>query len=75
MNTIQRNQVVMGGYLFVEYYRDTDASSGYGSSPQVAYWAGSLRDAPLEPGEDDWMPLLPCDSPDPFDLACERRYD
>lgn len=75
MNTIKRTQVILGDHVAVEYYRDSDNSSGYGDNAQVAYWHGSLRDAPMEPSEDDWMPILPDNSPDPFDLACERLHD
>lgn len=67
MNTITRTQVICGGYHAVEYFRDSDN--------QVAYWFGLLRDAPLAPPESEWRPISVDTSPDPFDLACERRLD
>ena len=37
------------------YYRDDDNNSGCGDNPQVAYWYGQYKDAPLEPADDAWV--------------------
>lgn len=64
-----------GGW-FAEFYRDDDGNSGYGDNPEVAYWFGTEQQCrAVKQSEVTFHPLILNDTPDPFDLACERRYD
>jgi hypothetical protein len=69
----QRTEVLTPFGYCVEYYRDDDNDSGYGWNPQRAVWWGRLADAPIEPSR--WAALGRDTSPDPFDVACESRFD
>jgi hypothetical protein len=64
-----------GGWC-AEVYTDDDGGSGYGDNPRVGYWYGT-REAceAVDPADVTLYPLRAEESPDPFDLACERRWD
>jgi hypothetical protein len=63
------------GY-YAEVYTDDDNGSGCGDNPRIGRWYGSREDCErLDPSTVPLRPLSCDDSPDPFDLACERRHD
>jgi len=64
------------GYWYAEVYTDDDNASGYGEDARVGRWYGSRAACEAIPA--NRVKLYPVErdnSPDPFDLACERRFD
>ncbi len=63
------------GY-FAEVYTDDDAGSGYGDNPRMGRWWGSRAECEaVDPRSVSLRPMEADTSPDPFDMACERRFD
>jgi len=64
-----------GGW-YAEVYTDDDGGSGYGDNPKLGRWYGT-REAceQVSPEKVKLYPMTIDESPDPFDLACERRFD
>ena len=61
---------------FAEVYTDDDHASGYGDNPRIGRWYGTRQECEaLDPKTVPFRPRVASDEPDPFDLACERRYD
>ena len=57
-------------------YTDDAGGTGYGDNPRVAYYYGSREECEaLDPYTLKLEPMALSDGPDPFDLACERRFD
>lgn len=83
--SIQATLELNDGGWHVVWYTDDDGGSGYGDRPMVAYWYGTRDDCErmrvlhpdsLPEGErPTWEPLEAGSGVDPFDLACERRFD
>jgi hypothetical protein len=74
----KRVECTSDGYRRIAYYRDDDNDSGYGEHAQEAFWySQNTQDA--GPDVDDaelvWHDITIDNSPDQFDLACERRHD
>lgn len=64
------------GGTYVEIYTDDDGASGNGDNPMVGRWYGPRDEClKLDPATVPLHPLRLDNSPDPFDLACERRHD
>ena len=69
---------VDAGGTYLEVYTDSDGASGYGDKPMVGRWYGSMeacKEIARTPWKVKLSRLVAGDSPDPFDLACERRFD
>lgn len=63
------------GY-YAEVYTDDDGGSGYGDNPRIGRWYGTRAECErISPLAVRLEPIRCDDSPDPFDLACERRHD
>lgn len=63
------------GY-FAEVYTDDDGGSGYGDNPRVGRWWGSRAECEaVDPLAVSLRPMGTDSTADPFDLACERRFD
>ena len=64
-----------GGWR-AEVYTDDDDGSGYGNNPMVGYWFGTRKECEaINPNKVVTYPADYSEEPDPFDLACERRWD
>jgi hypothetical protein len=64
-----------GGWR-AEVYTDDDSGSGYGDNPMVGYWYGTRENCEaLDPNSVTLYPTDCSEKSDPFDLACERRWD
>jgi hypothetical protein len=70
-------QVICGeGGWRAEVYTDDDNGSGYGENPMIGYWFGTKEECEMvNPNDVKLYPANYPESPDPFDLACERRWD
>jgi hypothetical protein len=65
-----------GGGYYAEVYTDDDDASGYGDNAMVGRWYGSRAECEaVKPEAVKLYPLTVEHGPDPFDLACERRFD
>ena len=70
------------GGTFIEFYRDDDGGSGYGDHARVARWYADtaecqrIMQSDRAPAGLRWTRIedIP-ERADPFDLACERRFD
>ena len=73
-----RHPVPHGGF---EFYRDDDRNSGYGDNARVAYWYPRTEQERRDivngwtPPGLQWVRPDYTERPDPFDVACERRFD
>lgn len=63
------------GY-YAEVYTDDDDASGYGDNAKSGRWYGTREECEkLDPRKVKLYLIGHCEGIDPFDLACERRYD
>jgi hypothetical protein len=64
---------------FVEWYSDDDGASGNGGDVKMAYWYGTREDciavSGFDPPPGSVVGVTRTSKSDPFDLACERRFD
>lgn len=59
-----------------EVYTDDDDASGYGDNPKVGYWYGTLEACEAVKCENVVLYAISSNNDiDPFDLACERKWD
>jgi len=64
-----------GGWR-AEVYTDDDNDSGYGDNAMVGCWYGTREECDaVDPDDVVLYPLDYSECPDPFDMACERRWD
>jgi len=67
------------GGIHLVVYTDDDGASGNGDNARVGRWYGSRADCERMARTPERVPLHPMreepERADPFDLACERRYD
>lgn len=64
-----------GGWC-AEFYTDDDNASGYGNNARVGYWYGTREECEkVDISEVVMSPMRYNESPDPFDMMCERRFD
>lgn len=64
------------GGCFAEVYTDDDDGSGYGDRAKVGRWYGTRAECDaVDPATVKLYPVGRRDEADPFDLACERRWD
>ena len=71
------------GGTFLQVYTDDDGASGYGDNAMVGCWYGppgpharaACEAMAKTPEKVKLYPMAVDESPDPFELACERRYD
>lgn len=64
-----------GGWC-AEIYTDDDGGSGYGDNAKTGRWYGSKEACEaVDPASVELYPFKVDNSPDPFDLMCERKHD
>ena len=74
--TLSRSIGYSAGGYYVEIYTDDDDASGYGDHAMVGRWYGTRAECEaLDARTVRLRAMAREDSPDPFDLACERRHD
>jgi len=65
-----------GGGYYAEVYTDDDDASGYGEHAMSGRWYGTREECEaVDPRKVNLYPITADHSPDPFDVACERRHD